>query len=107
MERKFLIAAFVATTLLGCTAKQSSRLGFRKSTITWSAQQMSQKEICEVYLYGRRTTQTMAAVASEWSRRKLSRLSCDDTLNEFYISSFTKWLILQDSYKLQNNYKKK
>ncbi|MEZ8695301.1 hypothetical protein AB6D15_24150 [Vibrio splendidus] len=92
----WLVLTTVSLVIVGCSAKQASRLGFRQSTITRNAQQMSNIEICEVQLYRRNTTKSRVSVASEWSRRKLSRLYCDDALNELYITSFTKWLMKEN-----------
>ncbi|UPR25422.1 hypothetical protein ITG08_01040 [Vibrio cyclitrophicus] len=92
----WLMLVTASLVIMGCSAKQASRLGFRQSTVTRNAQQMSNIEVCEVQLYRRSTTQSRAAVASEWSRRKLSRSYCDDALNELYIATFTKWLMKEN-----------
>jgi len=88
-----IIAGIAIVALSGCSAKQSQQLGMRSSTVTKVSQQMSNLEICETYLYGRSSTQTHFAIASEWSRRGLSRKYCEETINQLYISALAAWLV--------------
>ncbi|MDX1301769.1 hypothetical protein [Photobacterium sp.] len=85
-----LILATAALAMTGCTANQASQVGMRSSTVTKTAQQMSNLEICETYAYGRSTTQTRVAIASEWTRRGLNHKYCDEIVNELYITAWTK-----------------
>ncbi|CAG20244.1 hypothetical protein [Photobacterium profundum] len=94
-----LIAGAAIVALSGCSAKQSQQLGMRSNTVTKVSQQMSNLELCETYLYGRSTTQTHFAIASEWNRRGLSRKYCEETINQLYISAWASWLVANKDKK--------
>lgn len=82
--KSVLLSTCIALSLIGCSSKQATQLGLGGGTVAKYPQYMSNAEICETYLYGRATTQTKVALASEWNKRKLSRKYCDKKYNEYY-----------------------
>ncbi|HIF9196409.1 TPA: hypothetical protein ACX6PX_001648 [Photobacterium damselae] len=90
--KSVLLSTCIALSLIGCSSKQAAQLGLGGGTVAKYPQYMSNAEICETYLYGRATTQTKVALASEWNKRKLNRKYCDKKYNEYYATKFAKWV---------------
>ncbi|KLV07275.1 hypothetical protein ABT56_07030 [Photobacterium aquae] len=87
-----LLGVCVAVFLNGCSAQQSEKLGMRSGTVTKTPQQMTNLEICETYAYGRKSTQSRFAIASEWSRRGISKKYCEKIRGELFVTSVVKKL---------------
>lgn len=98
-----LVAIIIAATVSGCSSKQTQALGLRSSTVSSTPQQMSNQEICDVYVHGRNSVHTRFAVASEWNRRGLSRDYCEEKNTELFITKAVKALAgISDKKKAEN-----
>ncbi|GEM79795.1 hypothetical protein [Vibrio superstes] len=89
--KKILIVLFFLG-LTGCTHNQAKNLNANKSTVNLYPQYMSNIELCDTLYYGRRTTQTLAAIGSEFNRRGLSKSWCERELNKLYVTHAYEWL---------------
>ncbi|MGF1830047.1 hypothetical protein L4D04_12825 [Photobacterium angustum] len=98
MLRSILITAGLVF-MVGCSSHQAKELGLGGGQVNGYAQNMTNDQLCSIYLKERTSNQTRAAIASEWSRRKLSRAYCKEKANEWYLTEFAKWLTLQESEK--------
>ncbi|WP_305841848.1 hypothetical protein [Photobacterium leiognathi] len=98
MFRIFFIA-FSFTLVVGCSSKQAQQLGLVGGDVNGYAQNMSNEQLCGVYLNERASNQTRVAIAAEWKRRKLSHAYCEEKANELYATKFAKWLTMQEDAK--------
>ncbi|MGR5077949.1 hypothetical protein [Photobacterium swingsii] len=88
-----LFSVFTFSALTGCSSQQTQQLGLRSSTVTSVPQQMSNQEICDIYVHGRDSVHTRFAIASEWNRRGLSIKYCKDKNQELFITTLAKTLV--------------
>lgn len=88
-----LLSILFSGALTGCSSKQTQQLGLRSSTVNSVPQQMSNQEICDVYVHGRDSVHTRFAIASEWNRRGLSIKYCEDKNQELFITTAAKALV--------------
>ncbi|WP_242446235.1 hypothetical protein [Photobacterium angustum] len=99
----FMLRSILITTvfvfMVGCSSHQAQELGLGGGQVNGYAQNMTNAQLCSIYLKERTSNQTRAAIASEWSRRGLSRAYCKEKANEWYLTKFAKWLTLQDTEK--------
>lgn len=99
----FMLRSILITTsfvlMVGCSSHQAQELGLGGGQVNGYAQNMTNAQLCSIYLKERTSNQTRSAIASEWSRRKLSRAYCKEKANEWYLTKFAKWLTLQESEK--------
>ncbi|MCK6262911.1 hypothetical protein KP803_06420 [Vibrio sp. ZSDE26] len=75
----------MAIAIQGCSNQQASAVGMRKSTVTAYPQNMTNTQLCETLYYSRSSTQTKAAIGSEFNRRGLSRSQCDEQNKKLYL----------------------
>ncbi|WP_159065043.1 hypothetical protein [Thaumasiovibrio subtropicus] len=74
----FRVVLVLSLSLLsGCSTQSLNRMGMGNSPVTVYPQYMSNSELCEIQIYGRPTTQTRVAVASEYTRRGLNGDYCE------------------------------
>ncbi|GAB7219579.1 hypothetical protein [Vibrio comitans] len=89
--KKSLIALFLLL-LTGCTHNQAKHLNANKSAVNVYPQYMSNIQLCDTLYYGRRSNQTLAAIGSEFNRRKLSKSWCDRETNKLYLTQAVEWV---------------
>ncbi|WP_305465155.1 hypothetical protein [Photobacterium leiognathi] len=98
MLRSILLALSLVL-LAGCSSRQAEQLGLGGGQVNGYAQQISNDQLCAVYLNKRSSNQTRVAVSAEWKKRKLSRSYCEKKANEWYVTKFAKWLTMQEDAK--------
>lgn len=96
---KALALGVVTASLVGCSANQSRSLGMRSSTVKSSPQRMSNVELCETYLYGRKAKHSRFAISSEYRRRGLSKSYCSKANDEYYLATMVKKLVKAEEKK--------
>ncbi|GAD88488.1 MULTISPECIES: hypothetical protein [Vibrio] len=92
MIKKYFIVLLVAL-LAGCTHNQAKALAINTSSVNVYPQNMTNIQLCDTLFYGRHTNQTLAAIGSEFNRRKLSKTWCDQAGNKWYLTSTVEWIV--------------
>ncbi len=86
---KFQIVLMMCTVLVsGCSNQQLQTAGIGGATVNAYPQNMTNSQLCEIQIYGRPTTQTRVAVASEYTRRGLNGDYCE---RQYTKNTIVKW----------------
>ncbi|WP_299694277.1 hypothetical protein [uncultured Vibrio sp.] len=90
MNKTLVILFFL--TLTGCTHNQTKALSANTSSVNTYPQSMSNLQLCDTLYYGRSSSQTLAAIGSEFNRRGLSKSWCDTETNKLYFTKAVDWI---------------
>ncbi|MGF1696186.1 hypothetical protein L4D20_14250 [Vibrio kyushuensis] len=82
---RFASILLIALAIQGCSNQQASAVGMRKSSVNTYAQNMTNTELCDTLYFSRSTTQTKAAIGSEFNRRGLSKAWCEEQNRKLYL----------------------
>ncbi|WP_119005716.1 hypothetical protein [Vibrio ezurae] len=92
MIKKFLVVLSISL-LAGCTHNQVKALSLNTSSVNTYPQNMTDLQLCDTLYFGRPSNQTLAAIGSEFNRRKLSKSWCLHVTNRWYLTRTYDWLV--------------